>query len=180
MEKIKLAARVVNASSSGTVVPAISETGGAYNSGRSGLTDSFVSGFWFNDLLGALARHGHAFGCRQAILGGHYALVRTRDRDFAPDLYSMVLWRRLMSPKVRGRRHCAHMEAHLSATPPVLTPREAPSPCRPLAPKSAKLATEAVSGSPAPCVQKTFRLGKAPQQPKQVPWTKTFIPPHSS
>jgi hypothetical protein len=100
VEKIKLAARVVNASSSGGVLPAITETGGAYNSGRSGLTDSFVSGFWFNDLLGALARHGHAFGCRQAILGGHYALLRARERDFAPDLYSMVLWRRLMSPMV--------------------------------------------------------------------------------
>lgn len=35
-----------------------------------------------------------------------------------------------------------------------------------------------MSGSPAPCVQKTFRLGKAPQQPKEeVPWTQTFITP---
>ncbi|EOD42098.1 hypothetical protein EMIHUDRAFT_194815 [Emiliania huxleyi CCMP1516] len=93
------AARVINASSSGLVAPAVSESGGAYNSGQRGVTDGFVSSFWFNDLLGALARHGHAFGCRQAILGGHYALLDLRRRQPAPDFYSLLLWRRLMSPK---------------------------------------------------------------------------------
>lgn len=90
---------MINASSSGLVAPAVSESGGAYNSGQRGVTDGFVSSFWFNDLLGALARHGHAFGCRQAILGGHYALLDLRRRQPAPDFYSLLLWRRLMSPK---------------------------------------------------------------------------------
>ena len=35
----------------------VTELGGAYNSGRPGVTDSFLSSFWYLDALGVLTRH---------------------------------------------------------------------------------------------------------------------------
>ena len=51
-------------------------------------------------MLGSLAKHEHSMGCRQALVGGRYALVDLRRRRFAPDFYVQLLWRQLMSPKV--------------------------------------------------------------------------------
>ena len=59
----------------GAAEVAVSETGGAYNSGQRGTTDAFASCFWWADLLGSLAKHEHAMGCRQAL-----TLTRTRTR----------------------------------------------------------------------------------------------------
>ena len=41
-------------------------------------------------------------GCRQALVGGRYALVdlTAGRRGLAPDFYLLLLWRQLMSPKV--------------------------------------------------------------------------------
>jgi hypothetical protein len=39
-------------------------------------------------------------GCRQALVGGRYALVELSTRQLAPDFYVQLLWRQLMSPKV--------------------------------------------------------------------------------
>ena len=41
-------------------------------------------------------------GCRQALVGGRYALVELSGerRRLAPDFYLLLLWRQLMSPKV--------------------------------------------------------------------------------
>ena len=41
-------------------------------------------------------------GCRQALVGGRYALVELAGerRGLAPDFYLLMLWRQLMSPKV--------------------------------------------------------------------------------
>ena len=51
---------------------AISETGGAYNSGQHGVTDTYASGFWWLDMLGATPRNGHSLVCRQALVGGRH------------------------------------------------------------------------------------------------------------
>ena len=53
----------------------VTEMGGAFNSGRPGVTDSFVSTSWFADALALLALHGTRVVCRQTLLGGSYALL---------------------------------------------------------------------------------------------------------
>jgi len=97
-DRLRQVARVTNQTSA-WARPIVSETGGAYNSGKDGVTNGFVSGFWWNDLLGSLSKHGHSFACRQSILGGRYALLDLQAGQPAPDFYSTLLWRTLMSPK---------------------------------------------------------------------------------
>ena len=53
----------------------VAELGGAYNSGRHGATDVYVSSFWYADALGSLARLGAQTVCRQTLLGGSYSLL---------------------------------------------------------------------------------------------------------
>ena len=72
VEKLKHVARLADNLTGGAVVPVVSEAGGAYNSGQRGFSDTFASAFWYNDLLGALAKHGHAMGCRQSLLPTHF------------------------------------------------------------------------------------------------------------
>ena len=48
---------------------------------HSGVTDSYVSGFWWLQLLGSLGPSRHDFACRQALVGGRYALVDLRRRQ---------------------------------------------------------------------------------------------------
>ena len=43
----------------------VAELGGAYNSGRHGATDVYVSSFWYADALGSLARLGTQTVCRR-------------------------------------------------------------------------------------------------------------------
>ena len=102
----------------GAAEVAVSETGGAYNSGQRGTTDAFASCFWWADLLGSLAKHEHAMGCRQALVGGRYALVdlTAGRRGLAPDFYLLLLWRQLMSPKVLRVRASASARVRATAT----------------------------------------------------------------
>ena len=101
----------------GAAEVAVSETGGAYNSAQRGTTDAFASCFWWADLLGSLAKHEHAMGCRQALVGGRYALVdlTAGRRGLAPDFYLLLLWRQLMSPKVLRVRASARARARPKA-----------------------------------------------------------------
>ena len=106
----------------------VTEMGGAYNSGRPGVTDAFVSTFWFADALGLLALHGTQVVCRQTLIGGSYGLLslgmsagsmtpqQAREladlpagmlsapepppRGVSPDLWVAALWRRLMGQHV--------------------------------------------------------------------------------
>ena len=52
----------------------MTELGSSYNSGGSG-AETFGSSLWYADALGAHAQSGHAVACRQALLGGRYALL---------------------------------------------------------------------------------------------------------
>eukprot|EP00618_Florenciella_parvula_P019921 CAMPEP_0119493604 /NCGR_PEP_ID=MMETSP1344-20130328/17812_1 /TAXON_ID=236787 /ORGANISM="Florenciella parvula, Strain CCMP2471" /LENGTH=206 /DNA_ID=CAMNT_0007529043 /DNA_START=85 /DNA_END=702 /DNA_ORIENTATION=+ len=53
----------------------IGEGGGAYGSGQDGSTNTFMSTFWYGDSLGTMAVQGHDAMCRQALVGGNYALL---------------------------------------------------------------------------------------------------------
>jgi len=98
----------------------LGEGGGAYGSGCAGVTDSFVSAFWYLDQLGQAAWNGHQTVCRQALVGGRYALLQNAHGPVNPDFYAALLWRKLMGkqvltvnvptsdfPFVRGYAHCS-------------------------------------------------------------------------
>lgn len=86
------------------------ESGGAFNSGADGVSNSFAHGFWYAQSLAALAAAGHTVFCRQTLVGGHYSLLDQRNAlQPNPDYYVALLFRRLMGSRVlsvrRARRH---------------------------------------------------------------------------
>ena len=76
------------------------KTGGAYNSGHPGVTDAFMSGFWYLDNLAILAQRGHQGFCWQTLIGGNHGLLNTTTFKPNPDFYSALLFKRLMGQKV--------------------------------------------------------------------------------
>jgi hypothetical protein len=80
----------------------LGETGPAQCGGEPGLSDTFVSTFWWLDQLGSLARHGQQLQVRQDLVGADYGLLRASDLSPNPDYWSSLLWKRLMGPTVYG------------------------------------------------------------------------------
>lgn len=89
----------------------LTEVGSSSNSGAPG-ADSFADALWYADALGAAAQAGLAVVCRQALVGGRYALLR-RSTEGAnpatakpprlralPGFWVALLWRRLMGARV--------------------------------------------------------------------------------
>lgn len=96
----------------------VGEAGGAYNSGRNGVTNAFVFSFWYLDQLGMASAYNTKTYCRQTLIGGNYGLLNTTTFAPNPDYYSALLWHRLMgrnvlatnftgSKKIRAYTHCA-------------------------------------------------------------------------
>ncbi|KAL7097101.1 hypothetical protein ACP275_10G121800 [Erythranthe tilingii] len=96
----------------------VTESGGAYNSGRDGVTNTFVFSFWYLDILGMAAAYDTKVFCRQTLVGGYYGLLDTTTFVPNPDYYGALLWHRLMgkhvlrtrfegSSKIRAYAHCA-------------------------------------------------------------------------
>ncbi|KAF3323363.1 heparanase-like protein 2 [Carex littledalei] len=67
--------------------PWIGESGGAYNSGGKGVSDSFVDSFWYLDQLAMVSVYGHSVFCRQALIGGNYGLLDPTTFVPNPDYY---------------------------------------------------------------------------------------------
>jgi len=78
----------------------LGEGGGAYNSGQDGATNVFLSTFWYGDSLGTFAVQGHDAYCRQALVGGNYALMNSTTMRPNPDYYLARLWNQLMGKEV--------------------------------------------------------------------------------
>ena len=101
----------------------VGEGGGCYNSGYPGLTNTFLSGFWWLDQLGIMAEAGYQGYCRQTLIGGNYGLLNTTTYHPNPDFYTTLLWHRLMGarvlPLVREGEDTAHLRAyaHCSKVP---------------------------------------------------------------
>ncbi|XP_044471151.1 heparanase-like protein 3 [Mangifera indica] len=105
--------------SSGTSAVAwVGEAGGAYNSGRNLVTNTFVFSFWYLDQLGMASAHDTKTYCRQTLIGGNYGLLNSKTFAPNPDFYSALLWHRLMgrnvlstsfsgTNKIRAYAHCA-------------------------------------------------------------------------
>ncbi|KAL1551106.1 heparanase [Salvia divinorum] len=83
----------------------VGESGGAYNSGGKTVSHAFVDGFWYLDQLGMTSTFNHKAFCRQALIGGNYALLNTTTFIPNPDYYGALLWHRLMGKKVLGATH---------------------------------------------------------------------------
>uniref|UniRef100_A0A7N0T141 Heparanase-like protein 3 n=2 Tax=Kalanchoe fedtschenkoi TaxID=63787 RepID=A0A7N0T141_KALFE len=99
----------------------VGESGGAYNSGRNRVSNTFVYSFWYLDQLGMSAVYNTKTYCRQTLIGGNYGLLNTTTFAPNPDYYSALLWHRLMgrnvlstsftsssgTKKIRAYAHCA-------------------------------------------------------------------------
>ncbi|MEL6179936.1 MAG: hypothetical protein AAFS10_13340 [Myxococcota bacterium] len=79
----------------------LGESGHAQCGGALGVSDRFVSGFWWLDQLGRLAQRGHRVAVRQTLSGSDYGMLDD-DGSFnpRPDYWNSVLWRRLMGTQV--------------------------------------------------------------------------------
>ncbi|XP_020591176.1 heparanase-like protein 2 [Phalaenopsis equestris] len=83
----------------------VGEAGGAYNSGAKDVSNTFVNSFWYLDQLGIASVFGSKVYCRQALIGGNYALLNTTTFEPNPDYYSALLWSKLMGPEVLQTTH---------------------------------------------------------------------------
>ncbi|MFH1130578.1 MAG: hypothetical protein V1754_04540 [Pseudomonadota bacterium] len=78
----------------------LGETSHAQCGGEPDVSDRFVTGFWWLDQLGLIARRGQQLMLRQDLVGGNYALVDENTLEPNPDFFNSVLWKRLMGTKV--------------------------------------------------------------------------------
>ncbi|CDP13545.1 unnamed protein product [Coffea canephora] len=78
----------------------VGEAGGAYNSGRNLVTNTFAFSFWYLDQLGMASSYDTKAYCRQTLVGGNYGLLNTTTFVPNPDYYSALLWHRLMGRNV--------------------------------------------------------------------------------
>lgn len=77
----------------------------AYNSGREGVTNTFISTAWYAAVLSSLSKTqpiSHSVYCRQALIGGHYELISHESMDPNPDYWMARLWKRLVGRKAIG------------------------------------------------------------------------------
>ncbi|KAL2546697.1 Heparanase-like protein 2 [Forsythia ovata] len=103
----------------------VGEAGGAYNSGGKDVSHTFANGFWYLDQLGMTSTFNHKVFCRQALIGGNYALLNTTTFIPNPDYYGALLFHRLMgknvlsinhngSPYLRAYSHCSKNSAGIA------------------------------------------------------------------
>ncbi len=78
----------------------LGESGNAQCGGEPGVSDAFVSGFWWLDQLGRVARRGEPVLVRQTLSGSNYGLIDDDTLDPRPDYWTSVLWRRMMGDRV--------------------------------------------------------------------------------
>jgi hypothetical protein len=101
----------------------LGETGSAQCGGEPGLSDAYVSGFWWVDQLGVMARRGEPVSIRQSLSGANYGLLDDDTLVPRPDYWNSLLWRRLMGTvvldaevtdsddRVRAYAHCTRSGA---------------------------------------------------------------------
>ncbi|KAI3426564.1 uncharacterized protein J3R85_009928 [Psidium guajava] len=109
---------IIKSSASTSAVAWVGEAGGAYNSGRDHVSNTFLYSFWYLDQLGMASNFDTKTYCRQAFIGGNYGLLDATSFIPNPDYYSALLWHRLMgrnvlaaslsgTDKIRAYAHCA-------------------------------------------------------------------------
>jgi len=76
------------------------ESGSAQCGGQQGLSDRWVSSFWWADQLGLGAKLGQRVMVRQSLIGGDYGLIDRNSLEPRPDYWVSVFWAKLMGTKV--------------------------------------------------------------------------------
>jgi heparanase 1 len=100
----------------------LAETGNAQCGGEPGVSDVFVSGFWWLDELARVAHRGESFVIRHTLSGSSYGLLDDVTLTPRPDYWTAVLWRRLIGsgvldvpvpadPLFRAYAHCTRSGA---------------------------------------------------------------------
>ncbi|MEZ4251565.1 MAG: hypothetical protein R3B99_25405 [Polyangiales bacterium] len=82
----------------------LGESGHAQCGGEPGLSDRFVSTFWWLDQLGLLARRGQRVVVRQALAGADYGLLHPETLTPRPDFWASWMFKRLMGTQVLDAR----------------------------------------------------------------------------
>ena len=77
----------------------VGETAMAWHSGRENVTDTYLSGPWYLNALGWLAKT-HKVHCRQTLLGGNYGLIDHFTFQPNPDYFTALLWKKTMGVRV--------------------------------------------------------------------------------
>ena len=78
----------------------LGETGSAQCGGEPGVSDTFISGLWWLDELGLMARMNHPVVVRQSLTGMDYGLLDEATLSPRPDYWNSLLWKRLMGDTV--------------------------------------------------------------------------------
>ncbi|XP_030468809.2 heparanase-like protein 3 [Syzygium oleosum] len=98
----KLQNTIKGSASATSALAWVSEAGGAFKSGRDGVSNTFVYSFWYLDQMGIASTFDTKTYCRQSLIGGNYGLLNATSNDPNPDYYSALLWHRLMGRNVLG------------------------------------------------------------------------------
>ena len=78
----------------------VGEIAAAWHSGEPGVTNRFISSFWYADALGLLATLNHTGFCRQTLVGGNYGLLNRTTREPNPDFFMAQMFHDKMGEKV--------------------------------------------------------------------------------
>ncbi|MCB1316983.1 MAG: hypothetical protein KDK27_13555 [Leptospiraceae bacterium] len=77
----------------------LGESGNAQYGGEPGVSDRYISGLWWLDQLGLLARNGHDVVVRQTLSGMTYGMIADAELYPRTDYWNTVLWKRLMGTR---------------------------------------------------------------------------------
>ena len=115
----------------------VGEIAAAWHSGEPGVTNRFISSFWYADALGLLASLNHTGFCRQTLAGGNYGLLNRTTFQPNPDFYVAQLFHDLMGERVlefesggaldKGLRTYAHCHSGLGGKATMLLINVSPS-----------------------------------------------------
>ncbi|MGD8291030.1 MAG: hypothetical protein PVF37_04965 [Desulfobacterales bacterium] len=97
----------------------LGEVGNAQCGGEPGVSDTYVAGIWWLDLLGAMARRGQQAVIRQTLCGSDYALIDELTLEPNPDYWNCLIWKRLMGSrtlKIRMSADNAYVRAYAHYT----------------------------------------------------------------
>jgi heparanase 1 len=88
----------------------VGEIAAAWHSGEPGVTNRFISSFWYADALGLLATINHTGFCRQTLIGGNYGLLNRTTGEPNPDFYMAQMFHDRMGTRVLNLSASMHSE----------------------------------------------------------------------
>lgn len=88
----------------------VGEIAAAWHSGEPGVTNRFISSFWYADALGLLATINHTGFCRQSLIGGNYGLLNRTTAEPNPDFFMAQMFHDRMGTRVLNLTASTHSE----------------------------------------------------------------------